>query len=695
MEGSFFLPQAVAIIGASEEKGQIGSGLYKCLSASVSEVYCVNPRHKRLFGQQCYPHVGVLPQNVTHAFIAVHRDLVLPTLESCADAGITNIIIISSGFKEVDTTGADLERQIAHCAATRHLTVLGPNTLGILNTAISLNGTFLPTKTLPGSVSIICQSGGVGMTLLFALADQRCGIAKWVGIGNEASVDALEVLEYLATDPETGAIAICFEGLKNMSAVLARASVLQHSKPIVLLRDGVSAVGIHAAVSHTGAIVFSGAVMPSLIRQAGLPEATSCQACAAMLKALCLCTRPAGNRVAIMTNTLGPAILCADAMESQGVLLPPVSDELRNAIDQEVGIPMALGNPADISSHGLSPKIYGIAAKHLLESNGFDVLTAFFSLNEHLLLPQAEIIRAAATAQKPAVACFLSTWQEFAAFTPEVEAYGIPCFCNPNDTAAAVTAIVTHAEACRRTQIPLPLALTPQQEEHCRAYLAQLPHRGILSEGESRTLVNAAGIPAYIPLTVCTPEAALAAATQCGFPVALKLESHTITHKSAVGGVRLHLQTPAQVYDAAEEMLPALRKLDEHATLTVQPMISDGFELILGAVRSAYGVLLMVGMGGIYAEALADHGFCMLPLHQGDLPRLLRSLRCHRVLYQNDGSPRFCEALLEDVLVRMGNLMTCFPQLSEMELNPCRVFSDRLAVLDARITLDQPAQNQI
>ena len=684
---SFFKPTSVVVIGASEAPGRIGSGLVETMRSGGVELYYLNPKYDRLFGQRCYHSLSELPCQPSHAYIAVRRDFVLPYLRECAVLGIRNVVIISSGFKEKDDEGRVLEQEIESIVSESGLTVLGPNTLGFINTAQNFNGTFLPSSLEAGPVSVISQSGGVGMALLAALSDQRCGLAKWIGIGNEAGIRALEALDYLAEDPATKTIAVCFEGLRDLGTFLRRAAEINLTKPVVFLRDGKSSVGLQAAASHTGAMVYGGNVLPSLFRQFGLLEASSTRDCAVMLKALSIAPPAGGKRAVLLTNTAGPSVLAADLMEAQGVLLPPVPEALRRAMDVETGVKMELKNPADISSNGLSPRNYGIAAKRLLASDDYDLLLGFFSLNPHLKLPEKELIEASEFAGKPVVACFLSSQSVFSAYSLVPEQSGIPCFCDPHDAAVACCAILS------RSMLPSP-ALVPdeilslEKQISVQAFLNGLvPGKKLLSERESKELLTAAGVKLPVPVLIHTAEEATRAADQCGYPLALKLESSVITHKSAVGGVRLHLSSPQELSDAIEEMLPRLRALDPDAALTVQPMAEDGFELILGAVRSPLGTLLMAGHGGRYAEKLQDNAFCLLPAGREDMLKMLHSLRCSPVLYGEGGTPFDQETALLSLLCVMAGLMERFPDISELEINPCRITKDELCVLDARIVL--------
>lgn len=684
-----FQVQSVVVVGASEEAGRIGSGLYKSMASSFSgPIYCVNPRYDTLWGQPCYKTVLDLPQVPSHAVIAVARKFVPDVLRQCVEKGITNVVVISSGFKETDEVGAQMEREMAALCAEHNITLLGPNTLGFIDTSVPYNGTFLPDTYMPGNVSVISQSGGVGMSMISALADHNCGINKWIGIGNEAVLDAVALLRYLADDPTTAAIGVCFEGLRNLPEFLHLARQVNRRKPIVLLRDGKGKVGMQAAASHTGTMATGTAVMSGLIRQFGLTEARTVRECAAMLKALSVAKAPPkGDRAVFLTNTAGPAILAADAMDELGVQMPTPSQALQDALDQAAGVAMQLKNPADISSHSLIPKNYGIAAHGLLSSDEFDILLGFFSLSSHLILPDHELIDAVQRAGKPAVACFLGTQQRFAAYDRKTESYGIPCFCNPNDAAAAVAALVNWGKAAAQPERMAESVMTPAEKAAVESYLAGL-QGGTLSEQEARKLLQLAGVPLDLPVVAASAEEAVTAADAMGYPVVLKLHSHVITHKSDVGGVRVGLADQAALKEAYKEMLPQMRQLDPNAKLTVQKMHKEGFELILGAVRRAgTGVLIMAGMGGVYSEVLQDTAFRMVPADQQEALDMLESLRCAPILRGFRGEALDCDAAAT-LLARISELMASFPRIRELDINPCRVYGSGIAVLDARVVLE-------
>lgn len=689
---SFFYPTGVAIVGASEEPGRIGSGLCKSIADGFpGSVYYVNPRHSVLWGQPCYGAVTDLPAVPSHVFIAVGRKFVPDYVEQCIQAGVPYVVVISSGFKETDALGAEMERALTRRCREAGVQLLGPNTLGFLNTKAAFNGTFLPARIAPGHVSVISQSGGVGQALLASLQDQRCGVAKWVGIGNEALLDAVAFFRYFAQDPETRAIVVCFEALRNLPDFLRLAAEVSQEKPVVLLRDGKSTVGMQAAASHTGAMAQSDNAMAGLIAQHGLLEARTCRECAAMAKALSMGSPAAGNRAVLLTNTAGPSILAADALEPAGVALPQPSKVLRDAMDAEAGMALGLKNPADISSSGLNPRTYGIAARHLLCSAEYDILLGFFSLNPHLQLPDREILAAVQAAGKPAVACFLGAAEDFFRYNRSVlENAGIPCYYDPHDAAAAVTALVHWGRVRTRHWNRASAVLTDDQAAAVAALIDELsgPEAVTLPERDARRLLRAAGMDVQVPELAQTVDEAVQAAARCGYPVALKLHSRAITHKSDVGGVRLNLDSEAALRQAWAEMFPALRKLDPEALLTVQPMAPDGFEMILGALRSpTAGPMVMAGMGGVYSEVFQDTAFRLLPLYDGDAEAMIAALRCAPILSGFRGKV-LDRAGFTAILTRLAELAARFPQIREMDLNPCRLGPDWTAILDARIVLD-------
>lgn len=689
---SLFQPDSVAIIGAGEKPGQIGSGL--CLSITdgfQGPVFYVNPQYQTLWGAPCYAAVTDVPQRVSHAVIAVNRDHVMECIRQCAHAGVRHVIVISAGFKETDAVGAALEQEMTAFCREHEIVLLGPNTLGLINTACSFNCTFLPDRIARGTVSVISQSGGVGMAILASLRDQRCGVAKWAGIGNQAVLDAEMFLRYFAEDPETAAIAVCFEGLHDLPSFLRLAAEVNRKKPVILLRDGKSATGKKAAASHTGALVQSTQVMHDLFTQYGLLEADSCRSCAVMLKALTCGRRPDGARTIVLSNTAGPAILAADRMESLGVLLPQPTQALRDELDAKAGRRMQLKNPADISSNGLRPKTYETAAQTLLSSSEYDLLLGFFSLNKHLSLPDTELMEAARAAGKPAVACFLCSNEEFSGYDcGKLEQAGIPCFCDPQDAADAVAALSGYAKAYARQNKKTEPMLTPVQHCAVEAFLKDISQDGqlVLPERLSKKLLALAGFEVSVPAAVQTAEEAERAAETFGYPVALKVESYVLTHKTDVGGVRLGLMDKAAVREAFAQMEPAMKRLDPSARITVQPMAQSGFELMLGAARVDGTPLLAAGMGGIYAEALQDMAFRLAPLAEGEAQRMLQGLRCAPILNGFRTAPMDKEAVCR-ILQRLAELMQAFPQIREADLNPCRVYERGCEILDARFVVEQ------
>lgn len=686
-ENDFFAVNSVVIVGASEEKGKIGSGLYKSIATSFEgPIYAVNPKYETLWGKPCYRKVSEIPCVPSHAVIAVARRFVPDTIRECAELGIKKMVVISAGFKETDEIGAQMEREMAAFCKVNGISLLGPNTLGFIDTGIPYNGTFLADVWKPGQVSVISQSGGVGMALLSALDDQCCGIAKWVGIGNEAVMDAVDMLEYLAEDPATSAIGVCFEGLRRLPAFLRLAKEVNKKKPIVILRDGKGNSGMRAAASHTGTMAQSDAVMGDIIAQAGLTEAMSCRECAAMLKALSMSEAPKGNRAVLLTNTAGPSILAADELEAAGVSLPIPTKELQEKTDQAVGLPLGLKNPADISSGGLNPVNYGNAAVTMLGSDEYDILMSFFTLSNHLIVPDLQMMRAKEETGKPVVAAILGKQEYFNAYDKKTEQAGIPCFCDTEDASAAMRALVNWGKAKRWDDKPALGSLSEDQKKQMKDYLANC-ERGILSEHDAKELLSLAGLPVMVPVKTRTVSEALAAAEDIGYPVVLKVDSRVITHKTDVGGVRLGIRDEAELSGIYDEMLDKMKALDPDAGITVAGMADDGFEMIVGGVRTdAIGPVVMAGMGGIYSEVFKDMKFALAPLCDGEAAHMLEALRCYPILDGFRGEKKD-RRKLEEVLELVAEILAAFPEIAEMDLNPVRAYENGVSVLDARIII--------
>lgn len=686
----FLEPKSVAIIGASEEEGRIGSGLYKSISQGFQgEIFLVNPKYEKLWNQTCYHSILDLPVAPSHVIIAVSRTIVNPIFMQCIEKGIKNITVVSSGFKELDHTGLVLENELKVKAQQHGITLLGPNTLGFINTSINYNGTFLPNTFEKGGVSVISQSGGVGMALLASLQDQRCGIAKWVGIGNEAVLDSIALLKYFENDVETKVIAVCFEGLKNLIDFLTVAEKINFKKPIVILRDGKSNVGMEAALSHTGKMAQPDKVMTALIHQHGLIEAESLRECAVILKSLSIAPLPKGNRVSILTNTAGPSILAADILEPSGIALPAPSQELMNLIDRKSGIAMQLKNPADVSSNGLTPSVYGLTIETLINSNEYDLALGFFSLNPHLKLPDKELIDVVKITKKPIIACFLSSLQEFLNYDPIPEAFGIPCFYDPQDAAIAVRALIQYSKQISSTDHTTARKHHNLEKTQIESFLKSLNIKDnmILEEKTSRELLCLAGIDSFIPVLVQTGEEAVEVAREICGPVVMKIHSSKITHKSDSGGVRLNLKNSKEILTAFTEMKQPLLELDPTAQLTLQPMEAEGLELIIGGIRTdETGTLVMVGTGGIYSEIFNDVEFRLAPISETGARKMIRNLKSAPIMEGVRGEKLAIQEL-SNAIVLISELMDAFPRIKEIDINPCRLYKDRISLLDARVIL--------
>ncbi len=678
----------LVLVGASDEEGKIGSGLVQSLNHGfMGEVYYVNPRYTSLLNKPCYPTVLDINRPLSHAIIAVARDRVVQIVQECAEKGIQNIVIISAGFKEYDEKGAVLEKKLQDIAKEHQICLLGPNTLGFIHTPSSLNATFLPAHIDKGCISVISQSGGVGMALISALQDRGCGLQSWVGIGNEAALDAVAFLNYFAQDEATKVIAVCFEGLRDLPEFLRLAQKVNAVKPVVLLRDGVSDVGMQAAISHTGAMAQSPKVLSQIIQSLELLEADNVRDCAVMLEALSKKQRVNGHNVCALSNTAGPAILAVDSARKRGLSFPQPGKELQDRIDTLAQKPLGLKNPADISSHGLSPQTYGLAANELLKDSQYDILLGFFSLNKHLKLPDGQLVQAEKEAKKPVVACFLGSMAELLQYKSDTQYENLLCYYDPHDAAIAACALCSYPNST----VPVEKVLfSNEQINAMQSFLDKFPQtktEHTLSEVDSQAFLQLAGLAASAPQHCKNEAHAMQLADELGYPVVLKLHSQVITHKSDVGGVRLNLQNAEEVAVAYREMMSALRNHDKDAQLSVQKQQKDGFELILGMVNSAsLGAVTMVGLGGVYAEVLEDTQFRLGAVDENAALDMLQKLRCYPILNGHRGAVLDVKAVAKQ-LSKLSVLLNLFPRIREIECNPCRVYSNGCIALDARVVL--------
>jgi len=696
---TFFKPRSVALIGATEKAGSVGRTILSNLIASPfgGTVYPVNPKRPSVLGIQSHPDVASIPEQVDLAVIVTPPATVPGIIAQCGAAGIPTAIVISAGFKEVGAEGAELERQVVAQARAHGMRLIGPNCLGIMSPVSGLNATFAAGMATRGRVAFVGQSGALITAILDWSLSEGVGFSSIVSLGSMADVGWGDLIDYLGDDAGTDAIVLYMETVGDARAFLSAAREVALAKPIIVMKPGRTEEASRAAASHTGSLTGSDEVLDAAFRRTGILRADRISDLFYFAEVLGKQPLPKGPRLTVLSNAGGPGVLATDTLIRGGGRLADISAETMAALDEVLPPTWSHGNPIDIIGDA-PPDRYAAALRILAQDADSDGLLV-------ILTPQAmtdptrtaqQLVPFAAAARKPIMASWMGG-SDVRAGERILGDAGIPTFPYPDSAAHMFTELVRYSEDL--SSIYETPALTPEwvrrpQRERARQLIeeARAAGRTTLSEPESKELLDAYGIPVAETRTADSEEAAVVAARAIGYPVVVKLVSHTITHKSDVGGVRLDLADEAGVreaYRAIESTVADKHGAEHFEGVSVQPMITrDGYELIIGSsVDAQFGPVLLFGLGGELVEVFKDHALGLPPLTTTLARRMLERTKVYEALKGVRGRAAIDTAGLEQLLVRFSELVVEQPAIAELDINPLLASPKRLLALDARVIL--------
>jgi acetyl coenzyme A synthetase (ADP forming)-like protein len=702
----FFRPNAVAVVGASRDPSSIG---YRILEALVQNrfqgpVYPVNPRAAVVGCIRAYPSVRDLPEPVDLAVVAVPRDAVPGVVDDCAARGVRAVVVITAGFAEVGPEGRELQRQLVERVRGHGMRLIGPNCLGLLNAdpAVRLNASFAPVFPPAGPVAMSSQSGALGLAILAAARRFRLGLSTFVSVGNKADVSGNDLLQYWEEDDQTRVILLYLESFGNPRRFARIARRVGQRKPIVAIKSGRTKAGGRAAGSHTAALAASDTAVEALFRQTGVLRAETLEEMFDLALALGSQPLPRGRRAAVVTNAGGPGILCADVGEAGGLTIPELSAGLRSRLAGFLPAAASVANPVDlIASAG--PDHYRQAVETILTSGEVDALIVIYipvglAETEAVTRAVGEAVaaaRAAGASSCPVLACWMG---EEARTLLDVGAEQIPAYAFPEAAARALAKTAAYADWRAR-----PLGVVPDFDDLdlaaaravCRTAVAERG-AGWLSAEETRAVLTAVRLAVPPGGMAGTAEQAVELAGRVGFPVALKLASRRLVHKTEVGGVWLNLADDGAVRQAFAEIRDRLERggqLDAFEGVVVQPMIAGGVEVMVGVAPDlSFGPVIAFGLGGVHVEVLADVCFRVTPLTDGDAAEMVRAIRGHRLLEGYRGHPPADIPALEEVLLRVSRLVEEVPEIRELDLNPIFALppGKGCVIADARVRVELP-----
>ncbi len=696
-------PRSVAVIGASRQPGSLGQLIFQNIMEGgfTGVVYPVNPKADAIMAVKAYPSVLDVPGELDLAIIIVPTPFVARVADECGRKGVRAIIVITDGFRERGPEGAAREEELRDIALGHGMRLVGPNCMGIINTdpEVRLNASFSRIYPPRGNIAFLSQSGAMGLVILEYARDLNMGISGFVSVGNRADISSNDLLQYWEDDPATKVILLYLESFGNPWKFSRIAKRVSARKPIVVVKSGTTLVGSRAASSHTGALATPEVVSDALFRQAGIIRVNSIQELFDVATLLSNQPLPGGKRLFIVTNGGGPGILAADASAQQGLLLPELASETANKLSPLIKRGIRTGNPLDLTG-SVTPEEFEGSLRVLAGDDNVDAVLAVFvpaAVVDSTLVEDA-IRRVSPLFQrrrKPLLACFMGQ-RGFKARLGKAGSF-VPCYPFPENAVLALAKAIEYRELMSKPRGSVPRIKGIQREKARRiieAAMSRYKQRPFwLSAEKIVELLNCYGIRIVGTAVAGSADEAASLAAKTGFPVVVKLNSSTITHKTDVGGVVLDLNSEDEVraaFKAIRDKLAALGRASEMEGVTIQRMIPGGIEIIAGVTQDpTFGPLIMFGLGGIQAELLKDIVLRLHPLTELDAREMVASIKMARLFEGFRGSPPSDVPAAQDLLLRLSAMVEDIPQIAELDFNPVKVMprGEGYWVVDARISL--------
>ena len=695
-------PHAVAVTGASNRSGSIGQLVFQSMiqSGFTGVVYPINTNDDAVMSVKAYRSILSVPGEVDLAIVAVPASQVLGVVDECGQKKVKGLIVISDGFREKGEEGAALEREMVDMAFGYGMRIVGPNCMGLINTDphVKLNATFALTNPAPGNISFISQSGALGLGILEYAKSMNIGFSSFVSVGNRADIASTDLLQYWEQDQATRVILLYLESFDNTDIFSRVSRRISTKKPILAIKGGSTPEGSRASHSHTGAMATSDVVSDALFSEAGIIMVNSIGELFDTAILLASQPVPRGRNVAILTNGGGPGILAADACAHSGLKVPDLSADTLSKIKSVIKRDIHINNPVDLTA-GISPEEFEAVLKVLAADPGNDAILTIYvppagldiSSVEKAISHAAQLVRQNG---KPLLSCFVGM---SGLKGKEMEGHFVPYYLFPEEAATALTNAVKYHDLKTKDTGSIPVFKDIEREKSHQLIndiLTSSPQRPIWIDNRNMNeLFKCYGIHFAETLVAATPEETAEIALKTGFPVVVKLNSATITHKTDVGGVILDIKTPEEVKTAFNQIRSNLAKIgreNEMQGVTVQRQISDGVEVIVGVTEDRMlGHVVMFGLGGIYAELIKDTAIRLHPLTDLNARELINSVKMSQLLKGYRGMPPYDTKALEELLLRISAMVEDIPQITEMDLNPVKVQPDGRGywVVDARIMI--------
>jgi acetyl coenzyme A synthetase (ADP forming)-like protein len=684
-----FSPRAVAVVGASRNRNSLGFALLHNLVMSQfsGTIFPVNPHAEVIHSLKTYRSVAEIPDPVDLAVIMVPSRLVLGVVQECLNKGVRGLVVITAGFAETGAGGAALEGELRDLVRQAGVRMIGPNCMGVINTDpdVRLDATFSPTPAQRGSIGFVSQSGALGVAILNAADDLGLGLTQFASMGNKADVSGNDLLEYWEDDPTTRVICMYLESFGNPRRFTQIAKRVSRKKPILIVKSGRTAEGARAASSHTGAIAGADVPVSAFLEQCGVLRANTIEELFAVARALDRCPLPAGNRLAILTNAGGPAIMATDACVNLGLEVAELGEATRRQLADFLPAEASVANPIDMIASA-TDEGYARALRILLSDEQVDMVLVIHV--RPLLTNPIDVIdkvgEVVRDQDKPVVTVMMATEEFHDAVKQRTDLP--PVYRFPESAARALAQLHRYAAWRRR---PLEPGIQTFAVDDDRVAEILRGREGYLPTDEAFRVLELYGIPvARWQLTTDADQAA-AAAEGLGYPVVLKADSPDLIHKSDLGAVKVDLRRAEELESALQEIRQSLAGADiNDVRYLIQEMVTGGHEVIFGiSTDPRFGPLLMFGLGGRYVEVLRDVRFAVTPLTPYEANEVICGIRGFGLLEGVRGEAGADLDLLQEILLRVAQLAERHPEIQELDINPFLATAERgsAKALDVRI----------
>ena len=694
---TIFHPDSIAVVGASEKRGSIGRAVMTNLidGGFDGHLFAVNPNHDRLFDRQAFARVADTPDVPDLAIIAIPMSKVPEVVDDCGRIGVKGAVILSAGGREAGIEGREREQTIQASADGSGLRIIGPNCLGIICPQNKLNASFAAHMPPSGNLAFISQSGAICSAMLDLSLQEKMGYRYFISIGSMLDVDFGDLIDFVGNDPEVSSVLLYIESLSHFRKFMSAARAVSRMKPIVVLKAGRSEAGARAAASHTGSMAGDDRIYDAAFQRAGVVRVRSLGDFFDCAELLAKQKRPAGRRLTILTNSGGPGVMTADAVDEKGLSLSRLSQQTIDKLDQVLPAHWSRSNPIDILGDADASRY--IDALKCLDPEEADGLLII--LNPQAMIDPAKVAASLTDALGEAPFRVFTSWmggRDVAQGTAILNEAGIPTYATPEQAVQAFRYLCDYAKNIKMLQ-EIPPRIENRidlKRDAAEAILARGLERknGLLTEYESKEVLKAYGIPVNPTRLAESKTAAEEIAPKIGFPLAMKIASWDIVHKSRAGGVKLGLDSVEAVSQAYETIMRQTAATVDRAQVqgvTLQPMQSPiDVELLIGAKKDPnFGPVLLFGWGGVHTEALADWNIALAPLNRLLARQLMSGTRVFSVLTADGGPGAADLEALEELLVRLSHLVVDFPQIEELDINPVAISSRRPWAIDARIVV--------